>query len=170
MRLAPGARVAERRVAARHFGADGQLSRPLSDAWPDLAREAVDAGIEIPPEVTRFAERALETERQGQRSRTVGAEVRAAGCDQPGLRVTLYPYQVDGVAFLASRGRALLADDMGLGKTAQAIAAMAQLTRRGEVRRTLIVCPGVAQAPVAAEIRQFTDLGPERRRRRLGLA
>ncbi|MDD2761849.1 MAG: SWIM zinc finger family protein, partial [Methylomonas sp.] len=35
----------------------------------------------------------------------------------PGLKVKLFPYQVEGVAFLASRGRALLADDMGLGKT-----------------------------------------------------
>jgi superfamily II DNA or RNA helicase len=161
VRLAPGARAAERRVAARQFGAGGRLSRPLPDAWPDLAREAVEAGIEIPPEVTRFAERALERERQEQRSRTVGAEVRAAGCDQPGLRVKLYPYQVEGVAFLASRGRALLADEMGLGKTAQAIAALAQLTRRGEVRRTLIVCPASLKHQWLREIRQFTNLGED---------
>jgi hypothetical protein len=30
----------------------------------------------------------------------------------------LYPHQADGVAFLLSKKRALLADDMGLGKTA----------------------------------------------------
>ena len=29
----------------------------------------------------------------------------------------LYPHQVEGVAFLLGRRRALLADDMGLGKT-----------------------------------------------------
>ena len=34
---------------------------------------------------------------------------------RPGL---LYPHQADGVAFLLSKKRALLADDMGLGKTA----------------------------------------------------
>ena len=33
----------------------------------------------------------------------------------------LYPHQVEGVAFLMRRRRAILADDMGLGKTRQAI-------------------------------------------------
>ena len=32
---------------------------------------------------------------------------------------TLYPHQVEGVAFLLGRRRSLLADDMGLGKTRQ---------------------------------------------------
>jgi SNF2 family DNA or RNA helicase len=161
VRLAPEARAAERRLAARHFGPDGRLSRPLADAWPELAREAVEVGVEVPAEVTRHAERVLEAGRQEQRRRTVGAEVRAPGCDQPGLRVKLYPYQVEGVAFLASRGRALLADEMGLGKTAQAIAAMAWLRRRGEVRRALVVCPASLKHQWLREIRQFTELAEE---------
>jgi SNF2 family DNA or RNA helicase len=33
------------------------------------------------------------------------------------LRVELLPYQLDGIAFAAGAGRAVLADDMGLGKT-----------------------------------------------------
>ena len=36
----------------------------------------------------------------------------------------LYPHQADGVSFLISKGRAILADDMGLGKTRQAIVGM----------------------------------------------
>ena len=91
----------------------------------------------------------------------VGAEVRAWGRDQPGLRVKLYPYQVEGVAFLASRGRALLADEMGLGKTAQAIAAMSWLRQRGEVRRALVICPASLKHQWLREIRQFTELGDE---------
>ncbi len=37
---------------------------------------------------------------------------------------SLYPHQADGIAFLLSKRRAILADDMGLGKTRQAIVAM----------------------------------------------
>jgi hypothetical protein len=36
----------------------------------------------------------------------------------------LFPHQVEGVAFLLRRRRAILADDMGLGKTRQAIIGM----------------------------------------------
>ncbi|MEK9749714.1 MAG: hypothetical protein VW333_13450 [Pseudomonadales bacterium] len=32
---------------------------------------------------------------------------------------SLYPHQADGVAFLLSKKRVILADDMGLGKTRQ---------------------------------------------------
>ena len=50
----------------------------------------------------------------------------------------LYPHQVDGVAFLLARRRAILADDMGLGKTRQSIIAM----RCAEpVGPWLVVCP-----------------------------
>ena len=36
----------------------------------------------------------------------------------------LYPHQVEGIAFLTRKGRAILGEDMGLGKTRQAIVAM----------------------------------------------
>ena len=51
---------------------------------------------------------------------------------------SLYPHQADGVAFLLSKKRAILADDMGLGKTRQAIVAMEAGCPKGIV---LIVCP-----------------------------
>ena len=44
---------------------------------------------------------------------------------------SLYPHQSDGVAFLLSKKRAILADDMGLGKTRQAIVAMRQSAPAG---------------------------------------
>lgn len=161
VRLADAARPVERRLAARFFGPDGRLRGSLTTAWPELERASMEAGVEIPAEVARVAERAIEAERLERRRQAVEVEVRAAGAEQPGLRRKLYPYQVEGVAFLASQGRALLADEMGLGKTAQAIAAMAQLVRRGEVRRTLIVCPASLKHQWVREIRQFTALGAE---------
>ena len=51
---------------------------------------------------------------------------------------SLYPHQADGVAFLLSKKRAILADDMGLGKTRQAIVAMEAGCPEGTV---LVVCP-----------------------------
>ena len=40
----------------------------------------------------------------------------------------LFPHQIEGVAFLLGRRRAILADDMGLGKTRQAIVSLRHLT------------------------------------------
>ena len=49
----------------------------------------------------------------------------------------LYPYQKEGVKFLASKDAAILGDDMGVGKTVQAIYAAKSLA----ARRVLVVCP-----------------------------
>jgi SNF2 family DNA or RNA helicase len=52
-----------------------------------------------------------------------------------------FEYQLDGIAFLFPRHRAVLADEMGLGKTMQATMAMRLLVRSEQVRRSLLVCP-----------------------------
>ena len=52
-----------------------------------------------------------------------------------------YPFQIGGVKWLVEHESALLADEMGLGKTIQAIIALRILFRRGELQRTLVVCP-----------------------------
>jgi SWI/SNF-related matrix-associated actin-dependent regulator 1 of chromatin subfamily A len=50
----------------------------------------------------------------------------------------LYPHQIEGVAFLTRKGRAILGDDMGLGKTRQAIVAMQEAAPEGTI---LVICP-----------------------------
>ena len=57
------------------------------------------------------------------------------------LKVELLPYQLDGIAFIAGTGRAVLADDMGLGKTIQAIGTAEFLSHYCDIRKVLIVCP-----------------------------
>ncbi len=59
------------------------------------------------------------------------------------LRFAFKPFnfQLDGVAFLYPRHRAVLADEMGLGKTMQAITAIRLLVHHGQLRRVLLVCP-----------------------------
>lgn len=61
----------------------------------------------------------------------------------------LFPHQIEGVAFLLGRRRAILADDMGLGKTRQAIVAMRHAAPRGPY---LVVCPASVKHNWAREI------------------
>ncbi len=61
----------------------------------------------------------------------------------------LFPHQVEGIAFLLGRRRALLADDMGLGKTRQSILAMVEAEPEGPY---LIVCPASIKRNWAREI------------------
>lgn len=46
----------------------------------------------------------------------------------------LFSHQVEGVAFLLGRRRAILADDMGLGKTRQSITALREAAPEGRGR------------------------------------
>jgi SWI/SNF-related matrix-associated actin-dependent regulator 1 of chromatin subfamily A len=61
----------------------------------------------------------------------------------------LFPHQIEGVAFLLRRRRAILADDMGLGKTRQAITAMKVEEPAGPY---LVVCPATVKRNWAREI------------------
>lgn len=60
-----------------------------------------------------------------------------------------FPHQVEGVAFLLGRRRALFADDMGLGKTRQAIVALRMHASEGPY---LVVCPASVKHNWAREI------------------
>lgn len=61
----------------------------------------------------------------------------------------LFPHQIEGVAFLLGRRRAILADDMGLGKTRQAIVALRHAAPTGPY---LVVCPASVKRNWAREI------------------
>jgi SWI/SNF-related matrix-associated actin-dependent regulator 1 of chromatin subfamily A len=65
------------------------------------------------------------------------------------LATGLFPHQIEGVAFLLGRRRAILADDMGLGKTRQAIVSLRHLTPDGP---RLVVCPASVKRNWAREI------------------
>jgi SNF2 family DNA or RNA helicase len=80
----------------------------------------------------------------------------------------LFPHQVEGVAFLLGRRRAILADDMGLGKTRQALAALSHAAPVGQV---LVVCPAsvkrnwareklMRESPHPRRVMEFSTRGP----------
>jgi SWI/SNF-related matrix-associated actin-dependent regulator 1 of chromatin subfamily A len=62
---------------------------------------------------------------------------------------TLYPHQVEGLAFLLGRRRSILADDMGLGKTRQSVLAMVEAEPVGPY---LVVCPAAVKGNWVREI------------------
>jgi superfamily II DNA or RNA helicase len=170
VRLRPAA-GAPRQWLDDHFDADGFLPRPATETLPRLKRAARERGdLVVTPEVEEHVRRIREEEERRRRAQRLAERIRASGGALPGIAARLYPYQVEGVAFLAAAGRALLADDMGLGKTLQAIAAAAVLREHDGARRALVVCPASLKHQWAREVRRFTGMdavvveGPPRAR------
>ena len=73
------------------------------------------------------------------------------------LKVELLPFQLDGIAFAAGAGRAILADDMGLGKTIQGIGVAELLSHEAAVKKVLVVCPTTLKSQWRSEIYRFSD-------------
>ncbi len=141
----------------RHFDAGGFLRGALPEAWYALESEvaglpAVALGEDAAQHARRLAEDALHARRQA----AIHSEILQHGRMLPGMKLPLLPYQVQGAAFLAATGRALLADDMGLGKTVQAIAAAHWLIQNAGVRRVLVVAPTSNKAHWKSEVLKFT--------------
>jgi SNF2 family DNA or RNA helicase len=80
---------------------------------------------------------------------TVGNDADAGFRKACALADGLFPHQVEGVAFLLGRRRAILADDMGLGKTRQAIVSLRHAAPAGPY---LVVCPASVKRNWAREI------------------
>ena len=142
------------RPAARFFDDAGALRGDPVKALPLLEGEK---GIAVCDDVRDFVGK-LERDRDRlARGREVKEHLCGLGPSIPGIRGSLFPYQLAGTAFLATNGKALLADDMGLGKTVQAIAAARLLMQRREVSRVLVICPASLKRQWADEIAKFTS-------------
>lgn len=142
----------------RYFDATGRFVGELPDEFFRLLEDVRHRqDLLIGDDARQHALQIAEDAAQAQRAARLRNEILALGSRLPGVHAKLYPYQVEGVAFLASRGRALLADDMGLGKTLQTIAAATWLHHNREAQRCLVVCPASLKHQWAREIQRFTD-------------
>ena len=144
-------------ILAEHFDADGRFRLRIPDDFLRFANLVAHRGdLDLGEDALDYARRLAEDAVRAARAKEIGQQIRAGGDRLPGIRAKLYPYQVEGIAFLAGRGRALLADDMGLGKTLQAIAAAYWLHKHDGVERILVICPASLKLQWAREIEKFT--------------
>jgi superfamily II DNA or RNA helicase len=146
-------------LLTEHFDSTGLLKGPVPEAFYKL-EEALSGRTDLHfgDDSRIHAGRQADKANRKARADRILQEIRSNDGQVRGLDARLYPYQVEGVAFLASRGRALLADDMGLGKTLQAIGACHWLMQNEDVKRALIVCPASLKQQWAREIERFTGL------------
>jgi len=109
--------------------------------------EASDQNVIIYPDAVEYIDFLLHQERMTNLVKEI----------QNLLKAELLPYQLDGVAFAAGVGRAVLADDMGLGKTIQGIGVAELLSRESSVEKVLVVCPTSLKSQWRSEIHRFCD-------------
>jgi hypothetical protein len=74
---------------------------------------------------------------------------------KPALRDVLRPYQIAGVRYLCSAGRAFLADELGLGKTLQALATIETM----QAFPALVLCPAALQRTWLRESQRWLPEG-----------
>lgn len=134
------------------------------------ALEAQGRDLQIYPDAEDFIQRRLTCEQLSQRCQEIRLDPGRHPLREDLLNTKLLPYQLDGIAFAASAGRAILADDMGLGKTIQGIGTAELLSRWTGIQRVLVVCPASLKSQWRNEIGRFSGrsvqlvmgTGPER--------
>jgi superfamily II DNA or RNA helicase len=135
--------------------------KPITDVSDMLRRlrrlDVLEESYHIYPDAEEFVQQRLYEARM----RGVVAEIHRDPAAHP-LRTTLLktallPYQLEGIAFVAGAGRAVLADDMGLGKTIQGVGVAEFLAREANIRKVLIVCPASLKSQWRNEINRFCD-------------
>ncbi len=137
------------------------LDKPLTDISGLLQRvqklNRLGMEVIVYPDAEEFIQQRLFEERMRDRA----AEIRRDPARHPLrdtlLKVRLLPYQLDGIAFAAGAGRAILADDMGLGKTIQGIGVAELLAREAEIQKVLVICPTSLKAQWKNEIARFSN-------------
>jgi superfamily II DNA or RNA helicase len=145
-----------------------EITDELADLLEDTAEVLADGSAARLPlhqwgRVERWAQ-AAETERdeaaEALRARLRALTVAATPTVPAGLRATLRPYQLQGLAwlqFLDGLGAGgVLADDMGLGKTVMTLSLLQWRRERDGSAPSLVVCPTSVAGNWAREAARFT--------------
>ncbi len=140
----------------------GSLSeRPIGDVRKLVEflgqMERTGRSVTVYPDAEELIQQRLFQQRMARRM----AEIRSNAAQHPLrkslLKIPLLPYQLEGIAFAAGTGRAVLADDMGLGKTIQGVGTAEILAREAGVSKVLVVCPASLKSQWRNEIQRFCD-------------
>jgi SNF2-related domain/Helicase conserved C-terminal domain len=135
--------------------------RPIEDLHDLIKRlgqlEKLGREVTVFPDAEEFIQQRLFQERIREKTAAMRRDPAGHPLRKTLLKIPLLPYQLDGIAFAAGAGRAILADDMGLGKTIQGVGAAEFLAREAEIRKVLVVCPASLKSQWRAEIHRFCD-------------
>ncbi len=134
--------------------------RPITDLADLLERirrlEALGHAVTMYPDAEEYIQTRLLEQRIAATAADIRRDSKAHPLRKTLLKVELLPYQLDGIAFAAGAGRAILADDMGLGKTIQGIGMAELLAQEAGIRKVLIVCPASVKSQWRSEILRFS--------------
>jgi len=143
-----------------------RVVEPLRDRaiedLPDLLQrlgklQKLGQDVVLSPDADEFIQQRLFQERMRAKMADIRRDPATHALRHTLLKIPLLPYQLDGIAFAAGAGRAVLADDMGLGKTIQGVGVAELLAREAEIKKVLVICPASLKSQWRAEIRRFCD-------------
>jgi SNF2-related domain/Helicase conserved C-terminal domain/SWIM zinc finger len=135
--------------------------RPITDLHDLLKRlsslQKLGQDVLVYPDAEEFIQQGLLQDRIREKTSGIRRDPYNHPLRKTLVKVPLLPYQLDGVAFAASAGRAILADDMGLGKTIQGVGVAELLAREAEIKKVLVICPASLKSQWRMEIYRFCD-------------
>ncbi len=133
--------------------------QPIDDVQDLLKRmrqlERLGQRVAVYPDAEEFIQQKLFQQQTAERMAEIRRDPKSHPLRTSLLRTELLPYQMDGIAFAVSAGRAVLADEMGLGKTIQGVGVAEMLARESDIKRVLVVCPASLKSQWRNEIERF---------------
>ncbi|MGD9288452.1 MAG: DEAD/DEAH box helicase [Desulfobacterales bacterium] len=137
---------------------NGKWIKNIKGLIRDIQRvEGLGAEVVIYPDAEEYISQKLFQQRMTKAVAEIRKDPNKHPLRKTLLNAELLPYQLDGIAFAAGAGRAVLADDMGLGKTIQGIGVAELLCRHVAISKVLVICPASLKSQWRIEIERFSQ-------------